>query len=231
MGISVSLPLHPPPMLVKMFARRLLRQLGESCALSTEPWLPSPSHGAGGDAQTPPQLPGGARQKPAPRSSEEQRDKSYLFQGWRILDFHSCDVEPRPFILAKYKRMEQFIFICEAALPQQQTPQLRCYGRVTPNPQSIAIGVFFYGGKMFTVRMPNSSEEVNRWVNPACLPESKRTLPSPGAPSAATAGSRRAAPVPRGLLRNVSGHERYQRRLSQNEKRRERRDAAAGARH
>lgn len=87
--------------------------------------------------------------------------KPYLIQGWRILNFYRCDVEPRPFILAEDKRMEQFVFICKAALSQQQSPQFRCYGRITPNPQSISVGVFFYGGKMFTVRMPNSSKEVN----------------------------------------------------------------------
>lgn len=98
--------------------------------------------------------------------------KSYLFQGWRILNFYRCDVEPRPFVLAKYKRMEQFVFICKAALSQQQSPQLSCYGWITPNPQSISVGVFFYGGKMFTVRMPNSSKEVNWWVNQVCFLES-----------------------------------------------------------
>lgn len=91
--------------------------------------------------------------------------KPYLLQGWRILNFYRCDVEPRPFILAEHKRMEQFVFICKAALSQQQSPQFRCYWRITPNPQSISVGVFFYGGKMFTVRMPNSSKEVNWWVN------------------------------------------------------------------
>lgn len=98
--------------------------------------------------------------------------KSYLLQGWRILNFYRCDVEPRPFILAKYKRMKQFVFIRKAALSQQQSPQLSCYGRITPNPQSISVRVFFYGGKMFTVRMPNSSKEVNWWVNQICFLES-----------------------------------------------------------
>ncbi|KAI1236158.1 hypothetical protein IHE44_0001434 [Lamprotornis superbus] len=78
-----------------------------------------------------------------------------------ILNFYRSDVEPRPFILAKYKRMKQFVFIRKAALSQQQSPQFSCYRRITPNPQSISVGVFFYGGKMFTVRMPNSSKEVN----------------------------------------------------------------------
>lgn len=102
---------------------------------------------------------------------KSQLAKSYLFQGWRILNFHSCDVEPWPFILPKYKGMKQFVFICKAALSQQQTPQFSCYGWITPNPQSISVGVFFYGGKMFTVRMPNSSKEVNWWVNQVCFLE------------------------------------------------------------
>lgn len=95
---------------------------------------------------------------------------SYLFQDRRLLNFHSCDVEPRPFVLAKHKGMKQFVFIREAAFPQQEIPQLRCHGRIAPDPQRIAAGVFFYGGKMFTVRMPNSSKGVNRVVNQTCFP-------------------------------------------------------------
>lgn len=74
---------------------------------------------------------------------QDNGEVGHLFQGWRILNFYRCDVEPGPFILAKYKRMKQFVFICKAAFSQQQSPQFSCYGRITPNPQSISVGVFF----------------------------------------------------------------------------------------
>lgn len=81
----------------------------------------------------------------------------YLLQGWRVLNFHGGDVEPRPLVLAEHKGMKQFTLIRKAAFPQQQSPQLSCHRRITPNPQSISVGVFFYGGKTGTVRMPNSN--------------------------------------------------------------------------
>lgn len=168
MSISVSLYLHPIYILVKTLTCRL----GKSCICEhTKPQIPSLSHSIwrGNTAST---AWGSSADVFPALYQKNQWDMSYLFQGWRILNFHSCDVEPQPFILAKHKRMKQFIFICKAALSQQQTPQFSCYGRITPNPQSIAIGVFFYGGKMFTVRMPNSSKEVNWWVNQVVFPES-----------------------------------------------------------
>lgn len=81
----------------------------------------------------------------------------YLLQGWRVLNFHGGDVEPRPLVLTEHKGMKQFTLIRKAAFPQQQSPQLSCHRRITPNPQSISVGVFFYGGKTGTVRMPNSN--------------------------------------------------------------------------
>lgn len=96
--------------------------------------------------------------------------RSYLFQDRRFLNFHGCDVEPRPFVLAEHEGMKQFVLVREAAFPQQQIPQLRCHGRIAPDPQHIATRVFLCGGKMLTVNMPNGSQGVNGVVNQAGFP-------------------------------------------------------------